>query len=339
MNIQTLLQKLLEWLPSGGLTLLGIFSIFFIQKFLEIQSKKKVESNKVFSQLFVLFLSLGLIVVVILSSPLSDNTKGDLLSFFGIIISAAIALSSTTFLGNIMAGFMIRTLRKFQPGDFLRIDGDFGRVTELGLLHTEIQTPDRDLTIMPNLMLVTKPLKIMHKGTIISSEVSLGYDVPREEIEKALLKAATSMKLEAPFVHIQSLGDFSVLYKISGFLNDIKTIISSRALLNSNVLDGLHEVGIEIVSPSFMNQRVFKDETRFIPLKRSKKKKSKTVEDPEKVMFEKAEEASEVENTKKRIKEIREKVEELNLVQGKDEEIQSLIQEKEELKKLVNEES
>ncbi|OUR99630.1 hypothetical protein A9Q84_01005 [Halobacteriovorax marinus] len=277
-------------------------------------------------------------VIVILASPLSDDTKGDLLSFFGIIISAAIALSSTTFLGNIMAGFMIRTLRKIQPGDFLRIDDYFGRVTELGLLHTEIQTPDRDLTIMPNLMLVNKPLKIMHKGTIISCEVSLGYDVPRESIEKALLKAATQMKLEAPYVHIQGLGDFSVLYKLSGYLDDIKTLISSKAQLHANVLDSLHHDGIEIVSPAFMNQRVFKEDAKFIS-KKTKGSKRVHSDAPEKVMFEKAQEVAEIENIKNKIIEIRDRITALKLEVGNDQEIQVLENEKAALKEVIKRES
>ena len=37
----------------------------------------------------------------------------------------------------------------------------FGRVTERGLFHTEIQTEDRDLVTLPNLYLVTNPVKVV----------------------------------------------------------------------------------------------------------------------------------------------------------------------------------
>ena len=46
------------------------------------------------------------------------------------------------FIGNVMAGLMLRAVRNFRTGDFVRVEKHFGRVTERGLLHTEIQTED-----------------------------------------------------------------------------------------------------------------------------------------------------------------------------------------------------
>ena len=43
-------------------------------------------------------------------------------------------------------------------GDFISAGDQFGRVTERGLFHTEIQTETRDLTTVPNLFLVTHPV-------------------------------------------------------------------------------------------------------------------------------------------------------------------------------------
>jgi len=57
----------------------------------------------------MLALSIVALLMVIISSPLSDAPKGQLLSLVGMLLSAAIALSSTTFLGNAMAGVTYRT--------------------------------------------------------------------------------------------------------------------------------------------------------------------------------------------------------------------------------------
>lgn len=311
MNLETMYSNLLAWMPVSGLLFFGIIFVYLVQKILIYQNKKSIKSNIVFSQLFILILSLLLIVLLIISTPLSDATKGNLLSFFGIIISAAIALSSTTFLGNIMAGFMIRTLRKFEPGDFLDIDGYLGRVTELGLLHTEIQTSNRNLVIMPNILLVSKPLKVINEGTLVSAEVSLGYDVDRLKIEAALVRAAFSTQLENPFVHVISLGDFSVLYKVSGILNDVKTLMSCKSALHANVIDSLHLDGIEIISPNFMNQRVFGKTDGFIPEYSHEKKVQTNKEVADKVMFDKAQEAEDIEDLKLDIVSLEEKIKEL----------------------------
>ena len=71
-----------------------------------------------------------------------------MLQLYGIVLSATIALSSTTLVGNAMAGIMLRTLRNFSPGDYVHVGDYFGRISEMDLLHTEIQTEERDLTTL-----------------------------------------------------------------------------------------------------------------------------------------------------------------------------------------------
>lgn len=94
-------------------------------------------------QIIMLALTVAAVVGGILALPISDATRAQLLSLLGILLSAAIALSSTTFLGNIMAGMMLRAVRPFKGGDFIRVGEHFGRVSERELFHIEIQTADR----------------------------------------------------------------------------------------------------------------------------------------------------------------------------------------------------
>ncbi len=221
-------------------------------------------------QLLVQVVMLGLTFVgflaVIMALPINDSARGQLLSLIGVVLSAAIALSSTTLLGNAMAGIMLRATRSFRMGDYLSVGDQFGRVSERGLFHVEIQTQDRDLTTLPNLYLVTQPVRVIRaSGTIVSAEVSLGYDVPRGEIEQALLAAAGEAGLEEPFVHITGLGDFSVVYRVAGLLTEVKELISRRSRLKQAVLDALHAAGIEIVSPNFMNTRAVPEGKVFVP--------------------------------------------------------------------------
>ena len=132
-----------------------------------------------------------------------------------------------------MAGMMLRAVRSFRPGDFIRVGDYFRRVSEQGLFHVEIQTEDRDLTTMPNLYLVTNPFKVIRSsGTIISAEVSLGYDIPRTKIESLLIEAALAVQLEEPFVLVTELGDFAVTYRISGLFPKVKHILSTRSALH-----------------------------------------------------------------------------------------------------------
>ena len=85
----------------------------------------------------------------------------------------------------------------------------------------------------------------------------------RDVVEKALKDAAEKTGLKDPYVYITNLGDFSVVYKIHGFLEDSTTFFSTASRLNVNVMDGLHAQNVEIVSPTFMNQRRV-DDTVFV---------------------------------------------------------------------------
>ncbi len=232
------------------------------------------------------------VVAVVLALPVSEQARSSLLGLLGVLLSASLALSSTTFVSNAMAGLQLRVIGGFRPGDFIRIGDHFGRVTERGLLHTEIQTEDRDLETIPNLFLVQSPLRVVRSsGTIISATVGLGYDVPRRRIEEALLQAAEDAKLTDAFVQVSELGDFAVTYRVAGFFEKVTHLVSARSTLQKRVLDALHGAGIEILSPNWMSQRVLPAETRVIP-PHSAPKPEPADGLPEAVMFDKAEAAA-----------------------------------------------
>lgn len=255
-------------------------------------------------QLIMLVATFVGILAVIVELPISDSLRGQLLSLIGIILSAAIALSSTTFIGNIMAGIMLKTIRSARPGDFITLGDLTGRITEMDLLHTEVQTEFRDLVTVPNLNMVTQPMKVVRaSGTIISAEVSLGYDVPNGRVAELLKAAAADAGLGDAFVHVRELGDFSVTYRVAGLLEDVQSLISARSALRVAMLNTLHANDIEIVSPTFMNQRPLGDERRFIP-ESARSEQSRAAADAAKaeaIAFDKANEAASAEELRKAI--------------------------------------
>lgn len=250
-------------------------------------------------QLTMFGLTLVGLVIIVVSAPLPSNLRGDILSLLGLVFTAVIALSSTTFVANAMGGLMLRIVRSFRPGDFIRIGEDFGRVTERGLFHTEIQTEDRDLLTLPNLYVVTNPVKVVRSsGTVVSVSLSLGYDVPRKRIEEQLIRAAEAAGLADAFVHIKELGDFSVTYMVAGFLAETERLLTTRSQLRAQALDALHGAGIEIVSPAFMNQRQLDPLAKVIPardLPASGDEAGEAEPTAEKVVFDKAVQASDLE--------------------------------------------
>lgn len=69
---------------------------------------------------------LFVILLAIILLPFTDDLRGHLLGLFGLVISATIALSSTTLVGNMMAGIMLKTIDSCKPGDYITVGEHFG---------------------------------------------------------------------------------------------------------------------------------------------------------------------------------------------------------------------
>ncbi len=263
-----------QFIPSI-ISLIVTISLILLFDFL-FRKRKLFSREKMIQQIiFIVILFIG-ILFIIFTLPITVEDKNLILTFVGLIIGAIITFSSTTFVTNAMAGIMLRLIVPFRVGDYIKIDATFGRVTEIYFLHTQIQSMDRDLITIPNAKLVSNPLKtIRSSGTIITTTVSRGYDISRKNIEKELLKAAEITGLENSFVHVEKLGDFSITYKVGGLLKNVEGLITARSDFKKNVLDTLHDSEIEIVSPTYMNQRVFSEDYVCLP---PKEMKAKTVE-------------------------------------------------------------
>ena len=298
-------------------------------------------------QIIQTFIALTALVVILSVLPIGDTRRGQLLSLVGILLSAAIALSSTTVLGNAMAGLMLRSIKAFKPGDFIHIGDVFGRVSKMDLFHTEIQTENRDLTTLSNVYMITHPFKVARSsGTIISVDVTLGYDVSRRRIRDLLLEAAERTELEDPFVQVGELGDFSVSYRVAGLLTDVSKLIAARSRLREMTLDALHEGGVEIVSPNFMNTRALGADVRVVPPVERVKRKEEESAAPDAVVFDKAEEAASVETEREAHKKLLDKVAELQTLikdasaeqgEGLKKELEQATAEAEALAKLIDE--
>ncbi len=281
------LELFQRYLPLLAMFAASAFVLWLTQTLLARRKKKIVSSLA--RQLILLILVVIALILLVLTLPIVESTKGELLGLLGLVFTGIFALSSTTFVSNAMAGFMLRSVKSFRHGDFVRTDEYFGRVTEIGLFHTEIQSQDRDLITLPNLYLATHPLTVVRSsGTFTSCEISLGYDIAWHCVEPLLKQATQDAGLDEPFVQILTLGDYSIVYKVGGICKDVNQLLTQRTQLRKSVLDQLHSAGIEIVSPRFINQRQLSVEERF----RAEPKPSNAEDDlspsPETKIFDKA---------------------------------------------------
>ncbi len=285
------LRNLIEWGTPLLLTVLTVGIAYWLLG----KTFANQPQNRLYRQLSYVGLTIVALVILVLVLPFSVETRGQLLSLFGIVLTTVIALSSTTFVSNAMAGLMLKATGGFHTGDFIRVQDQFGRVTSKTLLHTEIQSEDRDLVTLPNLYLITNPVKVVDQtGTLVSAELALGYEVNRHTVTPLLIEAATKAELTDPFVHVMEIGDHALTYRVTGFLEDVGKIVSKRSELRGHVLDTLHDHAIEVMTPSIMNQRPLHPESTVIP-EPTHVFNHEPSGDAEKIMFDKAELAARIE--------------------------------------------
>ena len=267
--------------------------------------------NRLYKQLGYVAVLLVAQLVLVIALPLENSTKQSLFTVFGYAMTAVIAFSSTSFVSNAMAGLMLKAMGTFHTGDFVRVDDHFGRVTAKALLHTEIQSEDRDVISLPNMLMITHPVQVVDQsGTLISTELSIGFNVHRRKVRELLLEAAELSGLTDPFVQIVEIGNFAVTYKITGFLDNVGKIVSSKSDLRGAVLDTLHRAGVEVMSPTMMDQR--RVEGAVLPPSDYRPETDTDTGKAEKLMFDKAEFAARVERFREQCATLKKEISELS---------------------------
>ena len=289
-------------LRSYAATLIVLVSTIVLVVFIKLFFKNVLESSKRWPyqrQLLVFLIVLVGLFFSIAFLPIDHEVKNQILSVLGILLSAIIALSSTTLVGNAMAGIMLRITHEFRGGDFIEFDSMIGRVTDLGIFHTEIQRITRDMVSIPNLLLVQKAVQVTKRdGSFINLAVSIGYTVDRTMVEEALKEAAKRCELKDSFVFIEAFLDHAIQYRLYGLLEATSERLSKTSELHKMVLDVFNEQGIEIASPSLMDRRELENSALYLPKQLKRQQKQEEKEAIESLAFDKAEEAESIEQLK-----------------------------------------
>ena len=293
---------LVEFMPLF-FTVISVLLVLWIAHMLLIARQTNLGSEKLLPRLLTMMgLTLIGMVVIVLAIPVESDTRNQIIGLIGLVISAVFVFSSGNIFANLMAGILLRVTSPFRVGDFIQVNEHFGRVAERGLFHTEVQSESRELIAIPNTFLVTHPVAtVRNSGAIVSASLSLAYDLNHNQIRPLLLEAANVSGLKEPFVQIQALGDFSISYRISGVLTEVKELIAARSNLRIAVLDILHREHIEIVSPG---QRQLDAAEKALPRSARQREKQKAWVDntvAEEIVFDKAEQAEQFSTEKSQL--------------------------------------
>ncbi|MFN9880016.1 MAG: mechanosensitive ion channel domain-containing protein [Planctomycetota bacterium] len=135
--------------------------------------------------------------------------------------SVVIGLALQEPLGNIVSGLMLLFERPLNVGDYVVADGTTGKVIEINWRSVHIETPTRELRIVPNVSLYKDAFSNLSRPTTVRTEVlemGFSYDDPPNRVKEVmgeLLRTTPGVLAEpAPVVRTASYADFSVIYKL-----------------------------------------------------------------------------------------------------------------------------
>lgn len=294
-----MILEILGTIGGTGAAVLATLILILITRFILNRSVEDKRSLPYHRQIFTLVISLIGLFVAIALLPFPPDVTAQILSVLGILLSAVVALSSTTFVGNAMSGIMLRLMKGFRAGDFIRFDDVLGRVADVSLFHTEVQLITRDIVTVPNSLLTKRAVQVTRRsGTFVATVVSIGYTEPSQRVEALLKSAAEAVGLSEPFVMIDSLLDHAIRYRVYGLLEQSSELLTKTSDLNRAVLKMLHGDGIEIASPALVDRREFGGERGYFPSREAAPAESEeppSSESIEEIAFDRAEEAESIE--------------------------------------------
>lgn len=141
----------------------------------------------------------------------------------GSFLAIGLAFSGT--LGNLAAGVMLLIFRPFKIGDVVNVSGEVGKIAEISLFSTEMDTPDNRRIIIPNGAVFGSKIENMthHPNRRVDVAVGVEYPADIDRTREVLLEAATGVAdvLEDPplAVVLVGLGDSSVDWQVRVWTN------------------------------------------------------------------------------------------------------------------------
>ena len=180
--------------------------------------------------------------------------------FIGLVVS----LGSTSVIGNLVAGMVITYMRPFKPGDQIGVNDIVGTVVEKSAFVTRVRTVNKEYITIPNSNILTTNVinysaSLEQGGLVITTTVTIGYDVPWRKVHHLLLAAAKRTELVntevEPTVFQTSLDDYYVSYRLNLHILEPSKKLQILSDLHQNVQDGFRDASIEIMSPHYRANR------------------------------------------------------------------------------------
>jgi potassium-dependent mechanosensitive channel len=202
----------------------------------EVSGKTSLGSIILMLRLFII--SLGFILgLVIAGIPLNN------LTLFVSALGVGIGFGLQSLIGNLISGIIIAFEKPIYVGDIIEVEGARGRVTDIGIRATKVDTADGAEYIVPNGELISKVLKnwtLTSRNFKIDTDFSVDHSnnpqFVADLIEDVLKETPFILPFPKPKVQLQEIAPLAMRFSVSCWISNI----TESGQLKSELLKKIH---------------------------------------------------------------------------------------------------
>jgi len=225
--MDSLISSLEEYVVPYAMNVVGalllLFGAWIISGWVRKKIQRALDRAKFDNTLSKFFANMSRWLILVLALLACLSVFGIETTGFAAVVGAAglaIGLAFQGTLSHLAAGTMLLIFRPFKVGDLVKVGGEMGRVYEIDLFMTAIDTPDNRRIIMPNSQIFGNTIENItyHDARRVDVAVGTDYGADIEETRKVLEAAAIGIEgaLEdrEPQILLTGLGGSSIDWEV-----------------------------------------------------------------------------------------------------------------------------
>ncbi len=291
--------KILFGFKIGGVEISLLSILLGIGVFFACISLVKVMRNKLFDNIlshvemddgirhslasgfgFVGFVLAAFLAIAVMGGDLSN------IALVAGALSVGIGFGLQNIVNNFMSGIILLFERPVKVGDWVIINGEEGRIKQINIRSTEVETFKKSSVIIPNATLLSTPVtNLTHSNNWSRQSVTVGvaYGTDPHKVTDILIECAKSnkkvLKNPAPYVLFKDFGASSLDFELRCYTSDIWSGWSIPSDLRYEIDKRFKEEGIEIPFNQLVVHRggevAEEAQTQFYALNSKKKTENK----------------------------------------------------------------
>ena len=174
-------------------------------------------------------------------------------------LSVGIGFGLQDVIKNLVSGIIILFERPFKVGDWVLINGEEGKIKQINIRSTELETWNRQSVIIPNATLISSSLtNFTHDNNWQRQTIKVGvsYDSDANAVTNLLLECAKSCKkvtkVPSPYVIFKDFGSSSLDFELRFYVSDIWSGWSASSDIRYEILRRFREENINIAFPQIV---------------------------------------------------------------------------------------